>query len=229
MTGNIDKIIEAGVTLFIALVENLPKIIIELVKAVPKIIKALIDGFAEALPKMAEVGLDLIKGLWQGISDAGAWLWEKISGFFGGIVDGIKDFFGIKSPSKLFENEIGANLAEGIGVGFEKTMSKVTDDMKDAMPTPDLFALGEISLPKRNTISFLDTNKALNSSGSINQKNDFQFEKMVDITFTGNINNDTLPELKRWLSKEVPDLVYRDIVGRMSARGVKLNAIKGSF
>ena len=29
----------------------------------------------------------------QRISDAGAWLWNQISGFFGGIVDGIKDFF----------------------------------------------------------------------------------------------------------------------------------------
>jgi len=134
LIGSIDKIIEAGVELFVALIENLPAIIVEIVKAIPKIIEAIVSGFAEFWGKMSEVGNDLIKGLWQGISDAGAWLREKISGFFGGVVDSIKNFFGIKSPSTLFA-EIGSDLGEGIGVGFERAMKHVGDDMRDAIPT----------------------------------------------------------------------------------------------
>jgi hypothetical protein len=68
--------------------------------------------------------------LWQGISDAGAWLWNKISGFFGGIVSRIKDFFGIHSPSTLFAG-LGKNMGEGIGVGFEDAMSAVSLDMRN--------------------------------------------------------------------------------------------------
>ena len=83
---------------------------------------------------MAKVGGNLIKGLWQGISDAGAWLWSKISGFFGNVVSKIKNFFGISSPSKLFAG-IGHNMGEGIGVGFEDAMTAVSRDMQNAVPT----------------------------------------------------------------------------------------------
>ena len=80
------------------------------------------------------MGGNLIKGLWQGISDAGAWLRDKISGFFGGVVDSIKNFFGIHSPSTLFAG-LGRNMGEGIGVGFEAAMAGVARDMQNAIPT----------------------------------------------------------------------------------------------
>jgi phage-related protein len=134
IVGNIDKIILAGVQLFVALIANLPTIIIEVVKAVPQIIAGLVTAIIESVPELAKAGLDLIKGLWQGISDAGAWLWEKISGFFGNVVSKIKNFFGIKSPSALFAG-IGQNMGEGIGVGFEDAMAAVSRDMQNAIPT----------------------------------------------------------------------------------------------
>lgn len=135
LIGNIDKIIMAGVQLLVALVENTPTIIIEIVKAIPKIITGIVDAIISFVPKLAEAGLNLIKGLWQGISDAGAWIWDKIQGFFGGIVDGIKGFFGIRSPSSLFRDQIGKNLALGIGEGFSGEMDAIARDMQDAIPT----------------------------------------------------------------------------------------------
>ena len=81
-----------------------------------------------------QVGSDLIKGLWQGISNVADWIWSKISGFFGGIVDGIKNFFGIRSPSTLFAG-LGKNMGEGIGVGFEQAMDQVSEDMQNAIPS----------------------------------------------------------------------------------------------
>ena len=112
----------------------LPTIIIEIVKAVPQIITALVNGFTSSISQIASVGGNLIKGLWQGISDAGAWLRDKISGFFGGVVDSIKNFFGIHSPSTLFAG-LGRNMGEGIGVGFEEAMAGVARDMQNAIPT----------------------------------------------------------------------------------------------
>ncbi len=132
--GATPQIIEAGIQLFVALIQNLPTIIVEVVKAVPQIIAALIRGFAGTQGQMTQVGDNLIKGLWQGISDAGSWLRDKISGFFGGVVDDIKDFFGIHSPSTLFAG-LGANMGEGIGVGFGKAMDGVSRDMQKAIPT----------------------------------------------------------------------------------------------
>ncbi|HBN80037.1 MAG TPA: phage tail protein, partial [Ruminococcaceae bacterium] len=53
---------------------------------------------------------------------------------FGGIVDRIKDFFGIHSPSALFAG-LGRNMGEGIGVGFADAMASVSREMQNAIPT----------------------------------------------------------------------------------------------
>ena len=80
-----------------------------------------------------DVGVNLVKGLWEGISSVGDWIWDKISGFFDGIVDGILDFFGINSPSKLMEQEVGKFIPQGIGVGIVDEIPKVVSDIKSAM------------------------------------------------------------------------------------------------
>lgn len=82
-----------------------------------------------------DVGKDLIRGLWNGINDMGDWIKNKISGFGDAIVSGFKSVFGISSPSKVFKNEVGKYLAEGIGVGFSDEMKTVSKEMADAVPT----------------------------------------------------------------------------------------------
>lgn len=135
----IPKIITTGVKLLISIIKNLPQIIAKIITAIPAIIKALIDGFGDYLSDMADIGLNLIKGLWSGIKNAGAWLRDKISGFFGGVVDSIKDFFGIASPSKLMRDQVGKFIAQGIWVGFneEDPMSQINRDLKYGMKKLD--------------------------------------------------------------------------------------------
>lgn len=131
---NIDKLILGAVQLVVELVKHTPEIIMGLIQAIPNIVMSIVKGFLKSIGKFVEVGKNLIKGIWKGISDAGKWLWEQISGFFGGIVDRIKNFFGIKSPSKLFKDQIGKNLALGIGEGFLNEMPNVIGEMEDALP-----------------------------------------------------------------------------------------------
>jgi hypothetical protein len=69
LNNAIPLIIQAGIELFLALIEALPQIIIELVKAAPKIITAIVKALAEGVKTMAEMGLNLIKAC-EGISDA---------------------------------------------------------------------------------------------------------------------------------------------------------------
>lgn len=52
--------------------QNLPTIITNIVAAIPQIITGIVDAFGSYFGKMAEVDGNLLKGLWQGISDAGA-------------------------------------------------------------------------------------------------------------------------------------------------------------
>ena len=137
----IPSLIDALPDLIEAIIDFLtdPETVIELVKGAVKLVFKLIEKlpeiFMHLISAMGRIGINLIEGLWEGISKAGAWLWEQITGFFGGIVDGIKNFFGIHSPSTLFRDEIGKNLALGIGDGFDREMKTVAKDMENAIPT----------------------------------------------------------------------------------------------
>ena len=137
----IPSLIDALPDLIEAIIDFLtdPDTLIELVKGAVKLVFKLIEKlpeiFMHLISAMGRIGINLIEGLWEGISKAGAWLWDQITGFFGGIVDGIKNFFGIHSPSTLFRDEIGKNLALGLGDGFDKEMKTVAKDMENAIPT----------------------------------------------------------------------------------------------
>lgn len=126
-------IVDAGVKLFTSLINNMPKILRSIASALADIMKAIFEGIGNAIPTMLKMGGQLISGLWQGISNVGDWLREKISGFFGGVVSSIKNFFGIKSPSRLFAG-IGEMLDRGLAKGIEDYADvavKATEEMAD--------------------------------------------------------------------------------------------------
>lgn len=152
IVGNVDKIILAGVKLLVSLIKNLPQIIVSIVKAVPQIIAAIVKGFAGGAAQMASIGLNLIKGIWNGIGDAASWLWGKVSGFCSNLMSKIKGFFGIHSPSTemawvgemLVEGLAGSiednggeavKAAEGLSDGISDVMNGLAEDMKTSIPT----------------------------------------------------------------------------------------------
>ena len=127
LVGNIDKIIMAGVQLFVALIENLPTIIVE-------------------------IGGNIVKGLWSGITQLASWLWDKVSGWISSIWDGICDFFGIHSPSKEMawvgemlvkglsgsiedNGDEAVKAAEGMAEDINGVMGDLAHDMQTALPT----------------------------------------------------------------------------------------------
>ena len=83
--------------------------------------------------KMLNIGKDLVKGLWNGIQNVKQWIFDKISDFANGITKKIKKIFGIKSPSRVFRDEIGKNLALGLGEGFEDNLDSVYRQMQGAI------------------------------------------------------------------------------------------------
>lgn len=131
----IPKLVKAGVDLFVAIVKDLPKITATIVSKIPEIVTSIVSGFSSLTTQMWTVGENMLKGLWDGISGAAGWLWEQISNWAGGLWDGICDFFGIHSPSTLFRDGLGKNMALGLGQGFVKAMDDVNKDMVNAIPT----------------------------------------------------------------------------------------------
>ena len=133
ITTNLPKLIRAGIQLTVKLAEGLIKAVPQLVAQLPKIITSIVKGFASYGDEIGEIGSDIIKGLWKGISDMSSWIGEKIKGFGENVLGGIKDFFGIHSPSKVMADEVGKNLALGIGEGFEKNIAGVNKQITSAM------------------------------------------------------------------------------------------------
>lgn len=130
---NLQKLIQSGIDLITALAEGLPKACFKIVAAIPEIVSAIWDTLKETDWK--QLGIDLVRGIADGLVDGVDFIWDKICEMGNKIMDKVKSFFGIKSPSRLFKKEVGTYLAQGLGVGFVDEMDKVTKDMQNALPT----------------------------------------------------------------------------------------------
>ena len=142
---NLPKILEMGIKLLVELAMGLIKAIPQLVSKIPQIITAIIKALGEGLKGMADVGKNLVQGLWNGISNMIGWIKEKIQGFGESVLNGLKSFFGIASPSKLMRDKVGKFIAQGIGVGFSNEIANVEKSMVGEMENlTDSLGVGEI-------------------------------------------------------------------------------------
>ena len=85
---------------------------------------------SELPSKMFTIGKDLLKGLWNGISNATGWVLDQIAGIGGSILKKIKKVFKINSPSKETESD-GAFLMEGLGKGITGKLGSVLKTVND--------------------------------------------------------------------------------------------------
>lgn len=112
------QVIELGMKMVLAIVSGLANNSPQIVRSVLDMMATIIKTFVSSLPDIGDVGKQIVKGLWEGIKAMGSWIKEKVSGFFGGIVDNVKGVLGIHSPSRVFAG-IGENMALGLGEGWD--------------------------------------------------------------------------------------------------------------
>jgi len=91
----------------------------------------IVDTIKSLPDKLKDIGSDIVEGLWNGINNMSSWISNKISGFGENVLSGIKDFFGIHSPSKVMADEVGKWIPAGIAVGIEKNAKSALNSMKD--------------------------------------------------------------------------------------------------
>lgn len=132
LNQNFPTIVRKGGELLGKLAVGIVASIPQLVAQVPSIISALINAIGSAFYQFVNIGGYLVEGIWSGISSMGSWLWNKVSGFFGGIVNGVKNFLGIRSPSRVFAG-IGGYMAEGVGVGWDDEYSNVKKNIESGL------------------------------------------------------------------------------------------------
>lgn len=148
---------------------TIPNKLNEVKENIADFIGNIIGKFTSMKDDIFNAGQNLVEGLWNGIGDKFGWITGKISEFTSGILDGIKDFFGIHSPSKLFETDIGYNLVYGLANGITKKTSTAVKSMTDlakatVSPFSDLQA--NVGVAKNNLSSGLPSSSGNFGSGS---------------------------------------------------------------
>lgn len=87
--------------------------------------------FADLPKKMWDAGKNIIDGLWNGIKETFEKVKNGIKDLASGIVDGFKGTLQIKSPSRVFRDQVGAMIPAGIAVGITANADSVTKAMDD--------------------------------------------------------------------------------------------------
>lgn len=103
--------------------------------AASQLVRAVINGVASLPSQMANVGYNIVTGVWNGICNAAGWFRRQVQSFFSGIVDGVKNALGIHSPSRVFQDEVGKYMAQGAGVGFTNELGNVEEDIDKSLGT----------------------------------------------------------------------------------------------
>ena len=110
----------------------------------PQLVVSVIRGLNDGFMRIDEIGKNIVIGIWNGIAKMGDWLWNQVSSFFSGIVNGVKKLLGIASPSKVFAG-IGGFMAEGLGEGFDDQFKSVKDNIEKSMNFDDAYASINVS------------------------------------------------------------------------------------
>ena len=136
LLSNLPMLQNAAFQLFFGIIKAIPEIIVALSKEVPNIIKGITDGLVKGIPELVKTGGNMLKGLFDGLLDITA-IGNAVKKLFNGFVGGLKEKFGIHSPSKVMADIIGKNLALGIGSGFEKNIGAVNREISKSLNFDD--------------------------------------------------------------------------------------------
>ena len=98
--------------------------------AATQLFNTIVNGLSSLPSKMAEIGSNIVSGIWNGISSGWNWLTNKVSNLANSLLDAAKDALGINSPSKEFADEVGRWIMPGVGKGLDKSMPATLKDMK---------------------------------------------------------------------------------------------------
>lgn len=135
------QIPQVGQRIVITIIEGLFSYWNKMIEKVKAFFKGTIfEPIINKVADMGQAGLNLVQGLWNGILGAKDWLLNKIKGFATTITQGIKDFFGIASPSKVMAKEVGQWLPKGLAVGIDAntdsalhSIDKMNDEIMNKM------------------------------------------------------------------------------------------------
>lgn len=127
IAGAVDKVVQWGTNM-----------VSKAKSGMANVVSSVTSTLGELPGKVLSIGGNLVSGLWNGVNDKLGWLKSKISGFASSVLDSIKSFFGVHSPSTetaWIGEMLDRGLADGVLDNADapiKAMGKVTGGVLDA-------------------------------------------------------------------------------------------------
>ena len=147
---NAPEFIAAGAELIAQLAVGLIAAIPDLIAAIPEIFDRMRAAFAQY--DWGEIGMNIVRGLINGLASAASGLWQSINNMAESAWQRAKNALGISSPSKVFADEVGKWIPAGMAEGIDDNLAPV-DKASQLMAET---SLGNIQ-PVRGTASTQQT------------------------------------------------------------------------
>ena len=136
---------------FISKLPDLTSVGHKAINALGKLLLSLASGFGE-------VGRAIISGIIAGIHARWSSLTSTMTSLAKSALSAAKSILGIHSPSTVFENQVGEPIAEGIELGFEKSMPLELKKMQKIL---------SLSVPEFSAVNNVTNNGTIGSTGEI--------------------------------------------------------------
>lgn len=127
----IPAFVKAGLVLTGGMVVGIGRGFSAAIKDMPKHWRAVAQSWK--LSDFLSAGKNIVAGIRQGIENAWSGLQAKLRSLAGALPDVVKRVLGIRSPSRVFAEEVGAPSADGIAMGFTDSMRAVYRRMQSSV------------------------------------------------------------------------------------------------
>lgn len=121
--NRLPQILQAGVQLLGALANGFVASVPRLIGAIPGMVGQIMHGFTSV--NWGSVGLHIITGIATGIAGAAGRLVTAAVNAATNALNWVKRKLGIHSPSRVFRDQVGEMIGEGMAVGIDESASKV--------------------------------------------------------------------------------------------------------
>lgn len=121
--NRLPQILQAGVQLLGALANGFVASVPRLIGAIPGMVGQIMHGFTSV--NWGSVGLHIITGIATGIAGAAGRLVTAAVNAANNALNWVKRKLGIHSPSRVFRDQVGEMIGEGMAVGIDESASKV--------------------------------------------------------------------------------------------------------
>ena len=161
--------------LAIGLINAIP----DLILAVPQLLGAFAKGFEDYDIEVIQIGVDIVKGILQGIKNAWSGLVDGFKGMLKNLVAQSENELKIHSPSRVFRDKIGKQIVAGVEEGIEKNESKAVKAAKEM--SQNLLKAAEEYVSDKKFYNELTLQEEVAFWEDLKTMNEFQADELAEI------------------------------------------------